>query len=137
MLISKRYDQLGSDEVVLFHRLLATAGSDEFIGREYVTWINSFDRFVLYFLGSAMVGFTRPFEMTFDHRVVHRSGTVYLLPEYRGSGIMFGILKLFYKTHRPAVAWINESNLKSATLYGALGFRVSSVQGMGSWWVLD
>jgi RimJ/RimL family protein N-acetyltransferase len=51
-----------------------------------------------------------------------RSGTVYLDPKYRGRGIMCQILKPFFDSHMPAVAWIADANAASQSLYTRLGF---------------
>lgn len=51
-----------------------------------------------------------------------RTNRPYTLKAYRGKGLMFEALSHIYKTHRPAMSWIDDENTSSIALFTRLGF---------------
>lgn len=51
-----------------------------------------------------------------------RTNRPYTLRAHRGKGLMFEALSHLYKTNRPAMAWIDDENISSITLFTRLGF---------------
>jgi 8-oxo-dGTP pyrophosphatase MutT (NUDIX family) len=104
-----------------FKALLLEAKKDKLIGKEYDRWSRQLDRFVIIRHMGTIVGFLRPFIMEYKNKSYFRSGTIYLLPSYRGKGLMFYILQKTFNGKR-GISWINNSNLPSQKLFLKLGF---------------
>lgn len=69
-----------------------------------------------------VVGFFSPEKTSFKGLKCWRPGALYLLPSYRGKGIMEEVLKHFYAEYSPGLAWIDDTNNRSINLFTKLGF---------------
>ncbi len=144
------WDQLNSRERSQWTTIFNEAKNCEFIGGEWFesafldpSSLNA--KPVCIFLKSQIVGFFTPrLDPTASGKSYWRSGVVFILPAFRGRGIMRCVLYSFFCDHYPACAWIEETNESSKKLYLSLGFvasaSISSVgpdAGPGRWYKLE
>lgn len=77
---------------------------------------------VVYQATGKVIGFLTPQKTSYKGERYWRPGALYLLPEYRGKGIMRYVLQDYLSTHNPAMAWIDDHNHRSIRLFKSLGF---------------
>lgn len=87
------------------------------------------------------VGFYTPKQQTIDFIQYWRAGTLFLCKKAEGKGIMHTVLKEFFATHHPGLAWILDSNDRSINLFMSLGFtrgkfKASQEGEPAHWWTL-
>lgn len=86
------------------------------------------------------VGFYTPKTQSFNGVVHWRAGTLFLVSQARGKGIMHGVLKDFFDTHQPGLSWIADKNAASIHLFTSLGFvkakaKIAQWGEEGHWWI--
>lgn len=59
----------------------------------------------------------------YEGKSYYNTNRPYLLPKWRGQGLMEQVLRDYYQLLRPAIAWINIENTASIRLFQKLGFE--------------
>lgn len=95
---------------------------------------------VLYGKEKLPIGYYTPRRESWPGHSYWRSGTVFIVPQYRGKGIMAQVLREFFETHQPGLAWIDDKNSASINLFNALGFvkerpKVDGDGNAGHWYI--
>jgi RimJ/RimL family protein N-acetyltransferase len=103
--------------------LITQAEQDNFLGNGQGSGINVKDIIVCILYEDKLIGFYSPVKRWYIDRNYFRAGALYLLPTYRGKGIMEKVLTDYFNWHKPGLAWIDESNTKSIALFKKLGFE--------------
>lgn len=70
-----------------------------------------------------VVGCFEPRETVQGGVTWYRTNRPYVVPAYRGRGIMRHVLSHWYQDRQPAVAWIRDDNRASIALFQSLGFK--------------
>lgn len=88
-----------------------------------------------------VVGFFTPQVTTVNGIEYWRAGALYLGQGYRSKNVMYEVLRDFFHSHKPAIAWIDDANTRSSLLFIKLGFvkwKAKAYSGKpGHWYLLN
>jgi hypothetical protein len=117
-------DQLSPKQALCFQAVLRAAEKSKFLGGDETEVIPKKPRCVVILYGphDMPVGFHTPVQRKLYGKEYWRAGTLFLLPQYEGRGIMKSVLKTFFANHTPCLSWIEDANTKSINLFTSLGF---------------
>jgi hypothetical protein len=101
--------------------LLTHAKQDPFLFTQAGDVLREGDKRMAILYQDKVIGFYSPQTQSFQGKVHHRAGALYLAPVYRGQGIMANVLASFFKG-KLGISWINDTNASSIQLFTKLGF---------------
>lgn len=116
------HTKLTKPQLADLQHVMALAKKDPFLETPDDEVIREGDDRAAILLNAQVVGFFSPSKTSFLGVRHHRAGALYLLPEYRGKGIMREALSAYFATKTPALSWIADNNAASQKLFKALGF---------------
>lgn len=114
---------LSSVQLKRFQEVIKLAGSEEHLKGEFDADGNSKARKVIITDTEDVAGFFTPSQTSVKGVKYWRAGALYLLPKYRGKGLMYLALKEYFRSHIPGIAWIADSNTASINVFTKLGFK--------------
>lgn len=124
---------IASSALINFNKLelnevVKKAMQDKYIGSS-VEWWEEVDKQVIFY-NSKVIGFFCPRKASLasygdvdpSNRTFSKSGTMFILNEYRGYRIPLYVLSKWCKENLPCIAYIDDVNIPSIKLFSALGY---------------
>lgn len=121
-------DKLTSKQQKQRDVLIQEAIDDPFLGQD----IKAPADYIL-LLDDVAVGFFSPYATKYKNAKHYRAGALYLTSAARGKGLMSRALTEYFQTHRPGLAWIEDSNHPSNALFKNLGFVKDKAKSYADW----
>jgi RimJ/RimL family protein N-acetyltransferase len=134
-------EKLSNKQASDFKTVLKEASSNKFLGGDEEEVIPTKRCIViLYGKDEQPVGFYTPKKQNMKGVDHWRAGTLFILKDYQGKGIMSAVLKDFFESHQPGLSWIEDTNNASIALFKSLGFKRDKARNDGDdhpghWWV--
>lgn len=107
-------------QLAQYQELLRESGMETFF---YGTPLNHMKERIVLIVDGNVVGAFEPGTVSYDGKIYYRTNRPYTFKEQRGKGYMLEALKQWYQNRRPAMCWIDDSNLSSIRLFQNVGFR--------------
>lgn len=134
-------NKLTEDQAKEFENVLKVAAKDKFLGDDGVEPENDEKKRMVIFVKDEIAGFFSPERSSIKGVIHHRAGALFLIPKFRGKGIMEIVLREFFSKHSPGLSWIDDSNYKSISLFKRLGFKQGKQRDhenhKGHWYLKD
>ncbi len=88
-----------------------------------------------------VIGFMTPEKTSMKGVQYWRAGALYVSKENRKKGNATSALRIFFQSHRPGIAWIEDTNVHSIRAFEKIGFYKWKPKQMndlvGHWYLLD
>lgn len=118
---TKLHSQLQGEQAEALAAIVNAAQSDQFVSDGKGNVPKGENRTAI-LLNGTVIGFLSPYEHVLMGDTYHRAGPLFLLPEYRGKGLMREALLAFFQDHTPGLAWIDDTNKPSIKMFVSMGF---------------
>lgn len=137
------YGSLVNSEVERLKYVIFLSSQSKYLSRHMgVSTLEGIENKMAVCYDGVIVGYYTPVMKELEGVKYHRPGLLYLMPEYRGKGIMQAALRMEIKNKDRCIAWVDDANASSIAMFEDLGFikgpfHIGAGGLPGHWYVLE